>query len=161
MQEYSYEFFRLMREFDDLFDIIATYKEIPRRYDSDIPFYPAEVHIMSHIAEGISTITELANHEQKTKSAMSQIVSRMAKKGLVEKCPSASSRREIFLRLTPKGEAAIESHKEMNRRLYKQLWDALNCPEDEKTRTISRFLSVLRVAYIQMIKTDRANLSHS
>ena len=152
MAENGVNFQKFAKEVDVLLEMMSLYKEIPRSYESDIPLYPAEVHIMCHIAEGISAVTDLANHEKKSKSAMSQIITRMEKKGFVEKYPNPTNRRAFFLRLTEKGERIVDAHTRMNQKIYREVWEKMNISQEDRMQAVSSFLHALSSTYAQMLE---------
>lgn len=103
---------------------------------------------MCHIEEGITGVTELANYERKTKSAISQIVSRIHKKGLVEKTPGEVSRREIVLKLTEEGKKITDYHKEVEKQLFTEIWERMgSAPEQQRLEGSSLLLQALRESY--------------
>jgi DNA-binding MarR family transcriptional regulator len=53
-------------------------------------------------------ITDLAEADSRAVSTMAEIVTRMAKAGLVEKSSGADDRRQVLVSITPKGRAAVE-----------------------------------------------------
>lgn len=79
---------------------------IQRNYGTNIMITQVEIHTIEAIGNhaGIS-ITELAENRQKTKGAVSQLVYKLVKKGLVEKTVSKTSDAQVSLYLTPLGNA--------------------------------------------------------
>lgn len=71
-----------------------------------------EAHTLTYIEEnpGI-TITELANYWNKTKSYLSQTVSRLVDKGFVEKRKENNNAKSIRLYVTETGRKASKDHK--------------------------------------------------
>jgi len=148
MDQTSLEFQKFSREMSELLELITLYQGISRYYQSSIPLFPAEVHLMLHIEEGITSITELANHEKKTKSAISQIVTRIHKKGLVEKCPGEASRREIVLKLTEEGKKITRYHKDIDRQMFAEIWEQMgSVPEKQRLDSTSLLIRALRECY--------------
>lgn len=144
----SPEFRKFAGEIRELLELISIYQGRSRYYESSVPLYPAEVHLMCHIEEGITGVTELANYERKTKSAVSQIVTRIHKKGLVEKTPGEASRREIVLKLTEEGKRITEYHKKVEEQLFAELWERMSAaPEELRAAGTSLLLHALRESY--------------
>lgn len=54
------------------------------------------------------TCKELSEKTLVTKGTLTGVLDRLAAKGLIERIPSREDRRAIFIRLTPKGEAAFK-----------------------------------------------------
>ncbi len=86
-------------------------EEMPVRIDKDIEVTPTESHTVQTIGERKSVnVTDLAAHFGVTKSAASQIVTKLAKKGFVKKSVSDRSGKELQLTLTELGRRAFEAH---------------------------------------------------
>lgn len=60
-------------------------------------------------------ITQLAEKYGVTKSAVSKHISRLSKKGLVEKYKLIDNKKEVFIRLTPLGRVAFDGHIEFHK----------------------------------------------
>ena len=86
-------------------------EEIPVRLDEGIEVTPTESHTIQAIGENNSiNITDLGAYFGVTKSAASQTVARLEKKGYVRKTASEYSGKELQLQLTPLGWRAFEAH---------------------------------------------------
>ena len=152
------KFSAMMRKFDTVFEVIARYKELPHTYSTETLLYPAEIHILSDIHQGIDTVTELAEHNYKSKSAMSQIISRLYKKDMILKCPNKSNQREVFLSLTQKGETAYHYHKDISEAMYRQVMDKGGELSAEEIELINHFLESLDAVFKEMLKTAGASV---
>lgn len=74
-----------------------------------------EAHAIESIGENIcANVTELANYFGFTKSAASQLVSKLTKQGFVVKKQAGHSNKELELSLTPLGWQAFEAHARMH-----------------------------------------------
>lgn len=83
-------------------------EKIPTQLAEGIEVTPSEAHTIQAIGEYESiNVTALGNHFGVTKSAASQIVSKLTKKGLVKKTMSAHSGKELRLELTETGHHAL------------------------------------------------------
>lgn len=92
-------------------------EEIPIRLDEGVAVTPTESHIIQAIGENKSiNVTELAVYFGVTKSAASQIVAKLAKRGFVEKTMSDHSGKELRLTLTNLGWRAFEAHEKCHGR---------------------------------------------
>ena len=144
----SPEFQKFASDLRELLELISLYQGRSRYYAGNVPLFPAEVHLMCHIEEGITGVTELANYERKTKSAISQIVTRIHKKGLVEKTPGEVSRREIVLKLTEEGKKITDYRKEVEKQLFTEIWERMgSAPEQQRLEGSSLLLQALRESY--------------
>lgn len=107
-----------LERFHHLVERVQAVEEAPRRFGTPDPLSRAEIHTVSAIAadEG-GRLSDLADRLEITKGAASQMVSRLVRKGLVEKRPSPDSGREIALRLTPAGQRAHVQHLHFHARM--------------------------------------------
>lgn len=81
-------------------------------YGHDTPLTMIEVHTLTYIEEHPSTtVTELAAYWHKTKSALSQLVTWLAKQGLVEKRRREDNARVVGLYPTERGIEISREHK--------------------------------------------------
>jgi DNA-binding MarR family transcriptional regulator len=86
-------------------------EDVPVRLDKDIEVTPTESHTIQVIGERkLINVTDLSVHFGVTKSAASQIVTKLANKGFVEKNVSDYSSKELQLTLTELGRRAFEAH---------------------------------------------------
>jgi len=84
--------------------------KIPVRLIEGFEITPSEGHSILAIGEyGSINVTELGAHFGVTKSAASQIVSKLSKKGYVEKTASEHNSKEVLLQLTPMGRDAFNA----------------------------------------------------
>lgn len=99
---------------------------IQRNYGTNVMITQVEIHTIEAIGnhDGIS-ITELAANRQKTKGAVSQLIYKLVKKGLVEKTVSKTSDAQVSLYLTPLGKQAYEGHKKLHEQINDDVFVAL------------------------------------
>jgi DNA-binding MarR family transcriptional regulator len=102
--------------------IINKYNALQKKpYDFGIGerLHPAEIHTVSAIAgAGTVNVTELAGKLGVTKGAVSQMVSRLEKKGLVRKSRDRANDKEVLLDLTRRGKKAHEGHARFHGGMY-------------------------------------------
>jgi len=86
-----------------------------RNYGTDVPLYEAEIHMIKAIkeSEGIH-VTGLAEQLGVTKGAVSQIIAKIDKKGMIVKDRDASNQSRLVLRLSEKGETAYQDHEKLH-----------------------------------------------
>jgi DNA-binding MarR family transcriptional regulator len=81
-------------------------------FDTDTLLYHSEIHMVQFIKENENLhLSAIARNLGITRGAVSQMVMRLEKKGIVVKETVPHNNRKVFLRLTPKGEIAYASHK--------------------------------------------------
>ncbi|MEW4412935.1 helix-turn-helix domain-containing protein [Clostridium sp. AN503] len=121
-------------------------------YGVGIPITMIEAHTLTYIEEHPgTTVTELAQYWGKTKGALSQTVTRLTDKGLVEKTKTADNAKNIRLHVTDIGARLSKSHK-----LYDTVDIAKTMGELRKecsVEEIEAFYKVISV-YNKVIKND-------
>lgn len=115
---------------------------IQRNYGTDIMITQVEIHTIEAIGNhnGIS-ITELAANRHKTKGAVSQLIYKLVKKGLVKKTVSETSDAQVSLYLTPLGQQAYEGHKKLHEQINDEVFVALREMSDSAYNDLFLILS--------------------
>jgi len=110
---------KLNRMIHQLADINDRYQQIQLDYSKELRDYgtgelytPTEVHMVTRIEEnpGI-TATKIAEDTFRTKSAVSQMLSKLEAKGLICREKDPNNGKQFFLYATPKGKHLILCHK--------------------------------------------------
>lgn len=112
-------FNELMETLYETSRLLSSYESIPRMYGTEDELYMVEVHTLNLIGNIIKTNTsEIAEITNRTKSAVSQMVDKLIKKGLVDKYRNPDNYREFIIELTPKGKIVYEYHKKLDKEEY-------------------------------------------
>ncbi|WP_139158956.1 MarR family winged helix-turn-helix transcriptional regulator [Vibrio sonorensis] len=83
----------------------------PQNFGTDVLLHRAEIHTIEVIGKHRDLTTmSLAHLQNVTKGAASQMISKLVKKGMLERLPSPHSKKEWLLALTEKGKVAFEHH---------------------------------------------------
>ena len=91
-------------------------------YDIDPPIYLSEIHTIVAVgAHEAINVTGLAQLQGTSKSAVSQAISRLVKKGFIEKRTSPDTDNEVILLLTEKGKQVFNMHESQHDWLKSQL----------------------------------------
>jgi DNA-binding MarR family transcriptional regulator len=80
------------------------------------------------------TLGELATRTLITKSALTGIIDRLEKQGLLERCGKATDRRCVVARLTPAGEALFREVFPAHANYLSQIFDHLSAEEQAECR---------------------------
>lgn len=112
------EFHSVMKELNNFRGYITSrYKELP--WIESIAL--RQIYFKSLESDkSETTVSALINHMKISKSAVSQMLSSLEKKGFIERHISETDRRHIDLKLTDKGLAILKEYK-------KSTFDFLNC----------------------------------
>ncbi|MDO3676926.1 MarR family winged helix-turn-helix transcriptional regulator [Paenibacillus ehimensis] len=107
--------------------------------------YYTEIHIVSEIKEneGIH-ITALADKLGVTVGAVSQIVIKLEKKGLIKKEKDIKNQSRFLLKLTPEGEVVHQNHLKFHEELDHLVYELLKDESEEKVLFLKDFLTSLQ-----------------
>ena len=112
-----------------------------RQYNTEERFYESELHVLSHIVrDNTITLKDIASLFYKTKSYISQIVSALETKGLIVKRRSATDARKSIYRVTEKGMAVFQAHKDYNAQQSERLAKAMHDHSQEEMALFLRML---------------------
>jgi DNA-binding MarR family transcriptional regulator len=105
--------------------------------------YPSEIHIIEAIGKNHgNTVSEICQKFGVTKGAISQVVYKLSKKGLISKKRNPDFYKEIMLSLTAKGRRAFEGHEKLHKFMDEDLYKNMaNFKKDD----LKNFEVVLRV----------------
>jgi Transcriptional regulators len=119
---------------------LATEKR-PHDYGVGFPLYRSEIHTIDAVGrqEQIN-ITELAQTLGITKSATSQMIDRLVKKGLVVKTVLSKSDTEVALTLTSVGQTVFRVHQESHQVFFAYIKETLSTVSE---RDIDTFLDIM------------------
>ena len=137
-REISKSLFRLINT------IIFLEKKNIFEYES-VKLFPSEIHMLLSIEDRQSTnATKMANKLGISKSAVSQTISRLEKKGVILKDKDPYNKNELILSLTSFGEKAFGQYKKKqasNRMLFNQY---LNTLSEHDRGVINNFLQEVK-----------------
>jgi len=125
------------REIEDLFiKMVNKYnalEKIPVKFKNVHNLYHSERHMIDTIGENPNmNITEFAESLGVTKGAVSQVVSKLEKKGVVKRYKKSGSEKEIILHLTMEGKEVYEMHKKVSAESLLPLYNKLKKHSDEE-----------------------------
>lgn len=115
-----------------LLRLVMRYMELDkqmRNFGTDSPIYHSEIHLISEIAKNPDIhIRGLAEQLGITSASVSEMISKLQKKGLVQKSTDKRNLSRLNLSLTDKGRLAHEEHvryhEELNQMIAAELKDA-------------------------------------
>lgn len=123
--------------------VVNLFQEIERQpYDFGVGelLHPSEIHMVDAIGDNAgSNVTTLAHTLGVTKGAVSQMIGKLATRGLVVKRKSPDNDRDVILALTRKGKRAYDAHKLFHRTLYHgflQQTDGITLEQIESFRSL-------------------------
>ncbi|NLG02416.1 MAG: MarR family transcriptional regulator [Clostridia bacterium] len=128
--------------------LIMRYLELDRKtqyYGTDKPIYYSEIHMISAIAQKPDiNVKGLAEEFKITSASVSEMLTKLNKKGMVNKAVDKNHPVSLKLSLTEKGKRAHEEHMRYHSKLEQMVIEELSDASDEQIQTIVDFLNHMR-----------------
>ncbi len=106
---------------------LMTKNSKPKQYGSNDLLFLFEVHTVKMIYENPGrSLGELAAMSYRTKGAMSLMIDKLVKKGIVEKKKSAKDERRYVIDLTEKGRRVGAFHEDYDKEKYGDILDTMD-----------------------------------
>ncbi|MCG7339501.1 MarR family transcriptional regulator [Staphylococcus sp. ACRSN] len=135
--------------------LLNEYESKPRKYGTEDDLYMVEAHIINLIGDKKHiNISDIAKYMNRTKSAASQNISRLVKKGLVEKRKSTNSSREVVIMLSSKGYTVYQYHKNLDKTEYEAYLAKLEHFSTDDFEKIEQFLSIVNDNLMYLLKNN-------
>lgn len=117
--------------------VVTGFLEKPRKYAVDDSLYMREVHFLVALSsKELPTMSDMANKLNVTQGAVTQMVTRLEKKGYVIRSKSSLDRRITTLSLTEKGRELCEQHIAYDRKEYSNTSEKLGEYSDEQLQEL-------------------------
>jgi DNA-binding MarR family transcriptional regulator len=124
-----------------VFNKFTEMEKKPRRFGVDEPLHPSEIHMVMLIGDNPGVHgAQLARITGVTRGAISQILVKLEKKGLVEKVASTDSGLRKLPVLTNKGKVAYYAHEQYHEEMDGDLYAYVKSLTDDQMATIENFL---------------------
>ncbi|MBR7794724.1 MarR family transcriptional regulator [Virgibacillus sp. AGTR] len=102
----------------------------PRTFSDAGTLTPSEIHAVDAIGEDRNILmSQLADRLGVTKGAITQVVGRLEKKGIVCRTPHPEDSRAVEISLTEKGVVAYQAHRRLHQNFYRKLREQLSSDE--------------------------------
>lgn len=139
-------------------DFIMNFYERYRKandYGTGELYLPVEVHVLEMICQnpGI-TVSELAICKDRTKSAISQCVTRLEKKGLITKSPQANNKKNVSLWATSKGKHLTKLHISYDNEHFEKLFGIL--PDYYTSEELDAFFDIMGTA-LELLRLEKSS----
>lgn len=132
--------YTLLRIAEKLYQLNAQ----TRNYGTDEKLFNAEIHMIKLIKENQGAcVTRLSEILEVTKGAVSQIMMKLEKKGMIIKNKDLNNLSRLIPRLTPKGEIAYKRHEELHEKFNIILKNTLEDASDNEKAFLNSFLHSL------------------
>jgi DNA-binding MarR family transcriptional regulator len=139
-----YKYQKLLESFFRIVNHFAVIEKRPKKYGTDELFHKLEIHTIHAIGEnpGIN-ITELAKWHGITKSAVSQVVKKLEKRGHIFRYKAPDNDKEVLFKLTEKGRKPYEGHKKLHAKIDESLIEEIAALPEEKYQFLLDFFDLL------------------
>lgn len=146
---------QMLAAFDDGWERVNEYNSLLHDYNGVI-LYQAQSQFIHVIGQrpGI-TVTELASVFGKTRSACSQLMSRMKEKGWLSQVRNSENNREYKLYLTEEGQEIYEKHQAFEKACYQRTAQMLEAFSDDELLTYIRVQEKLNEAFRMDVQESR------
>ena len=135
---------KLLREHTATSSATLNYFENPRKYAEDDSLYMREVHFVVEIGSmGSPTMSELANRLNVTQGAVTQMATRLEKKGYVVRQKDTEDKRVTTISLTERGKVLCEQHIDFDKREHANVSEMLGEFSDEELEKLIRYEQVM------------------
>lgn len=123
---------------------MEAHEKVPRDFGSGDLLHCSEIHTIMAIGNnpGIN-VTNLSLLLGISKSAISQMITRLSKKELVERFQDDENEKEIRIRLSPRGKIAFLGHEQHHAKIYSIMHKNLGDLTSEQFAVIIRFLTAI------------------
>ncbi len=116
----------------------------PRDYGTSDLLFQSEIHTLAVIRHHTGkNASELAMILGVTNGAISQVVSKLINKGLIEKYHLRGNQKEVYFRPTQKGELAFAGHERHDEKRFGDLLSYLSSLKQEELKIIEGFFENL------------------
>ena len=123
---------------------MEAHERSPKDCGSGDLLHCSEIHTVMAIGKNPDiNLTNLSQLLGITKSAISQMVSRLAKKDLVEKHRDPANDKEVLIRLTPRGTIAYLGHEQHHAKIYARMQQNVGDLTEDELALILRFLAAI------------------
>ncbi|MDV2480707.1 winged helix DNA-binding protein [Methanoculleus sp. Wushi-C6] len=124
-----------------------AHEKSPRDFGSGDLLYCSEIHTIMAIGKNPDiNLTNLSRLLGISRSAITQMIRRLAAKDLVVKQKDPANAKEVLVRLTPHGTVAYLGHEQHHAKIYAQVHRRLGDPSDAEIDLILRFLTAIEDA---------------
>jgi DNA-binding MarR family transcriptional regulator len=113
-----------------------------------------QFHVLRHIRKGLTSVSDIADARQISRSAVSQAAELLVVKGLITRREKPDDRRFVQLALTPEGERLLNQIFQQNRAWMMEKMASIS-PDD--LETITKGLSELKSAFDPTSERTREN----
>jgi len=153
---HSTDILKLSESWIRILNKMEEVEKCPKDFGSGDLLHCSEIHTLMAIGSHKDiNVTNLAGFLGISKSAISQMISRLAGKDLVEKYRDPDNDKEIRLRLTPRGTIAYLGHELYHAKIYAHMQQKLGPLTEEQFLFLTRFLLAIEETADEFLQDQR------
>jgi DNA-binding MarR family transcriptional regulator len=144
---------KIVEQFSRIFLKFQILDKNPVTLENNVKLFSSEAHVIEAVGKNYgNTVTSLCRYFGITKSAASQVVSRVVRKGCIERSGRPDNAKEIILSLTPAGWQAFYYHESLNAAFAKEIALIRAKYTDEEADVFMRILNDVEMLFERSIK---------
>ena len=156
MMVHSTDILKLSESWIRILNKMDEVEKCPKDFGSGDLLHCSEIHTIMAIGRHKEiNITNLAGFLGISKSAISQMITRLAGKDLVEKYRDPDNDKEIRLRLTPRGTIAYLGHEQYHAKIYAYMQQKLGPVTEEQFLFLTQFLNAIEETADEFLQDQR------
>jgi len=127
-------------------------ESIPCSFGIDDPLCLSEIHTIQAIGDTPdNNVRTIAGILGVTPSAASQVITKLARRGLVRKVRGVRNEKEVILELTDTGRTAYSCHAQIHRQIYEHIAGRIGPLTENERATLGRIFSAFENVYDERI----------
>lgn len=135
---------KILREHNTTSVATVNFFERPHKYTEDDSLYMREVHFIVEIGSMDSpTMSEVANRLNVTQGAVTQMATRLEKKGYVIRHKCSQDKRVTTISLTEKGKVLCEEHIAFDKKEHTDISERLKDFSDEELEKLIHYEKIM------------------
>lgn len=131
----------IIEKAERILNIMNQGNKKPKDYGTGDVLYHSEIHTIEAIYNHKNVnASELSSILGITNGAVSQVTNKLIKKGLIEQYQSYDNKKDVFYKLTKRGEKVNAMHNEYHEKLYNMIHEYFTTSSENDIKVINNFL---------------------
>lgn len=132
---------KIIEKAERILNIMNQDNKKPKDYGTGDVLYHSEIHTIEAIYNHKNVnASELSSILGITNGAVSQVTTKLIKKGLIEQYQIPYNKKDVFYKLTERGEKVNSMHNEYHKKLYNKIHKYFSTSSKEDINAINNFL---------------------
>ncbi len=132
-----------VQELFELIYLALDFEKQIRNYGTDVQLSSSEIYLIKCISENVNcNVTMLAELTEVSKAAISQMIKKLEKKGMIIIGYDRENRSRYQINLTDKGIAANTVHLNLNQEVFESIYNLLADYNDNEVERVRQFVAM-------------------